>query len=286
MAVVVQCRAVVRNTFLELEFFEVGRPRSLTDSCLDAMEFSHFEVDISKCDNKSTISDADTDADVSCQNSNSGSWATDSEDEELYIAYSSSSRGVISSHGSVIAAPQSVSKGNKKSTPIAKASNKSKAITSSRDTRTSVMLRNLPRAMCLEGLINLLNKHGFHQEYTFAYVPVDMHSFSSLGYAFVDCISPDVVSRLWSCFDGLQDWLIPGEKACQVCWSDDQGLADHIARWRNSPIMHQSMQDCIRPAMFENGVRIAFPAPTKTIRAPRLRPVHNNRRASSAMLRQ
>jgi len=52
-----------------------------------------------------------------------------------------------------------------------------------------------------------------------------------------------------------------------------QGLPAHIDRYRNSPVMHESVEDEYKPAVFSPGTgdRAVFPPPTKKLRVPRIR---------------
>jgi len=57
---------------------------------------------------------------------------------------------------------------------------------------------------------------------------------------------------------------------CSVSWSQPlRGLEAHVDRYRNSPLMHALVPDTYRPLLFRDGQRIAFPPPTKKIKAPR-----------------
>lgn len=73
-------------------------------------------------------------------------------------------------------------------------------------------------------------------------------------------------------FDGFSEWGVPSANVCEATWStNQQGLFANIEKYRNSRIMHETVDDEYQPAVFRNGCRIPFPLPTKTIRAPRLR---------------
>lgn len=138
------------------------------------------------------------------------------------------------------------------------------------DTRTTVMIRNLPDSCGRDMLQEVLDSKGFSGQYDFLYVPVDFGSGNGLGYAFVNLLSPEVAANVWSTFDGFQEWSVPSETACTVCWSHPhQGLAAHVERYMNSPVMHHSVPDAWKPALFMNCMRVAFPPPTKTIKAPK-----------------
>lgn len=138
--------------------------------------------------------------------------------------------------------------------------------------RTTVMLRNLPREYSRDMLMDMLNTEGFAAKYDFVYMPIDFVRKASLGYAFVNLISVDVVAEFWRVFDGFKDWAVESQKTCRVSWSEPhQGLEEHVDRYKNSPLMHEDVPDEVRPILLQDGIRIAFPAPTKSLRAPRLR---------------
>merc|ERR1712046_334102 len=140
---------------------------------------------------------------------------------------------------------------------------------------TTVMMRNLPVELTRDMLLQLLNDQGFAGEYNFLYMPIDFVKQVGLGYAFLNLVSNDVAPRFWKSFDRFCSWPVCSSKVCRLGWSTPhQGLQKHIERYRNSPLMHKDVPDEIRPVLFENGVRVAFPPPTKALHAPRLRASH------------
>merc|ERR1719456_1388486 len=100
---------------------------------------------------------------------------------------------------------------------------------------------------------------------------MNLRTSGNFGYSFVDFDSPKVAKRCKEQLEGFAGWSEPFEKALEVAWSESQGIEAHIQRYRDSPLMHESVDDEVKPALFKNGVRIVFPKPTKKIRAPRLR---------------
>jgi len=138
--------------------------------------------------------------------------------------------------------------------------------------RTTLMLRNLPEEYTRDMLTQMLNDEGFKALYDFIYVPMSFRSQLSFGYAFVNFTSPEAIEMCREKFTGFRAWKVPSDKVCEVSWSNmHQGLAAHIERYRNSPVMHESILDLYKPAVFRDGVRLVFPPPTKRIRAPRVR---------------
>jgi len=119
-------------------------------------------------------------------------------------------------------------------------------------------------------LLELLESEGFGGYFDFVYLPIDFQSNSGLGYAFLNFISTAVAARFCEHFTGFTGWSTGSDKVCKVTWSDAlQGLDLHIERYRNSPVMHESVPQDQRPMLFRGAVQIPFPPPTRTIRAPR-----------------
>merc|ERR1712032_70746 len=133
------------------------------------------------------------------------------------------------------------------------------------------MLRNVPNNISRGALISLLDEAGFAGQYDFLYLPIDFARQANLGYAFINLL-PGVTERFWAVFQGFSAWGGPSRKVCEVIWSSPcQGIEEHIARYRNSPLMHEAVPDECRPVLLEGGKRIPFPPPTKSVRAPRFR---------------
>lgn len=144
--------------------------------------------------------------------------------------------------------------------------------------RTTVMMRNLPNNYTQGMLLDMLNGAGFSGDYDFVYLPMDFRTNACLGYAFVNLIKPSIVPRFWKAFDGYTNWSVPSGKVGFVSWcGPHQGADAHVERYRNSPVMHESVPDAYKPLVFRMGMRIAFPPPTKKPRVPRVR---NQMRAS------
>jgi hypothetical protein len=132
------------------------------------------------------------------------------------------------------------------------------------------MLRNIPNDYSRDMVVELLDSQGFAARYDFIYLPVDFKRMAGLGYAFVNCISHADAEEMMAIFHGFRDWRFNSAKTCEVVWGEPlQGLQAHIDRYRNSPVMHGSVPDGCKPAVFQDGVRYPFPAPTKRIRLPR-----------------
>mmetsp|Transcript_83050 Transcript_83050/g.211381 ORF Transcript_83050/g.211381 Transcript_83050/m.211381 type:complete len:412 (-) Transcript_83050:556-1791(-) len=135
---------------------------------------------------------------------------------------------------------------------------------------TTVMLRNLPNNYTRDMLVVLLNSKGFLGAFDFLYLPMDFRTHAAMGYAFINMVTAEDAQRLHRTFDGFAQWAVPSSKRCCVSWSDPyQGFDSNMQRYRNSPLMHDSVPDHYRPILFKNGLRIPFPPPTKKIKPPR-----------------
>lgn len=138
--------------------------------------------------------------------------------------------------------------------------------------KTTVMIRNMPNNYTRDMLLALVDSMGFAQTYDFVYLPIDFKSQVGLGYAFINFVSVDQALLCIEMLEGYSNWTVPSEKICSVTWSSPtQGLDEHIERYRNSPVMHHSLPDEWKPALFQDGVRIEFPVPTKSIKTPKVR---------------
>lgn len=141
------------------------------------------------------------------------------------------------------------------------------------DDRTAVQLRNLPTTWTRDALLGLLDSTGFLGRYRFVYLPMNFNTAGCLGYA--DIVF-NTVADATECLQNLQGFLLHspgGSSVVEASWceQDRQSLDTLIARYRDSPIMHRSVPEAHRPAIFESGFMVKFPAPTKPLRKPRLR---------------
>lgn len=136
-------------------------------------------------------------------------------------------------------------------------------------TATSSMIRNIPNDYSRERLVEQLNAEGFAGCFDFLYLPIDFTTRSGLGYAFVNFVSHAVAERFQRHFTGFDRWSMASDKVCEVHWSSLQGLEAHVERYRNSPVMHESIPEDQKPLLFSGPYRRPFPSPTKKIRAPR-----------------
>jgi len=144
--------------------------------------------------------------------------------------------------------------------------------------RTTVVIRNLPRTYSREMVCEFMDEEGFSGRYDFVYLPTDFRTWLAFGYAFVNMVTPEDATDIMRCLDGFDEWKHDGEgKSCNVVWSDPyQGLQANIERYRNSPVMNESVNEKYKPMLYQDGKPIPFPVPTKKLRQPRIRRSSNN----------
>jgi hypothetical protein len=128
----------------------------------------------------------------------------------------------------------------------------------SSQSRTTLLLKQLPAEYTRSRLTAMLDQNGFQGLYNFVYVPLDLHTRAAFGFAFVNFETPTCALQAMS---KLAVWM-------DVQWSAQQGLETQIERYRNSPIMHDSVHDDFRPQLFAAGLRQPFPRPTKELEPP------------------
>jgi len=145
-----------------------------------------------------------------------------------------------------------------------------------KETRSSVMLRDIPETFTRTSLLKLLDAHGFYGRFNFLYLPIDFKQQKNLGYALINLVSASEALRFTKFFDGFSKWDTPSDRVCSVAWcSPQQGLEAHVERYRNSSVMHESVPEEWRPLLLSHGVPLPFPPPTTKIKAPKVKGMHS-----------
>jgi hypothetical protein len=136
--------------------------------------------------------------------------------------------------------------------------------------QTTIIIRNLPKECTRDAMIQVLQAEGFAGSYDMVHVPVGFQDLTGLGHALINFVDPAIAQGALQHFDGFSG-LSSSAELCQAGWSNVQGLSAHVKRYRDSPMMHESIPDRFKPAMFKEGVQVPFPEPTKQLKAPRIR---------------
>ncbi|CAJ1853823.1 unnamed protein product [Sphenostylis stenocarpa] len=116
-----------------------------------------------------------------------------------------------------------------------------------KDTRTTVMIKNIPNKYSQKLLLNMLDNHCIHcneqiadgdeqplSSYDFVYLPIDFNNKCNVGYGFVNMTSPEATLRLYKAFH-LQHWeVFNSRKICEVTYARVQGLEALKEHFKNS----------------------------------------------------
>ncbi|XP_052184612.1 protein terminal ear1 [Diospyros lotus] len=116
-----------------------------------------------------------------------------------------------------------------------------------KDSRTTVMIKNIPNKYSQKLLLNMLDNHCIHcneqianaddqplSSYDFVYLPIDFINKCNVGYGFVNMTSPQAAWRLYKAFH-LQSWeVFNSKKICEVTYARLQGLEALKEHFKNS----------------------------------------------------
>ncbi|XP_038694325.1 protein terminal ear1 homolog [Tripterygium wilfordii] len=145
-----------------------------------------------------------------------------------------------------------------------------------RDSRTTIMIKNIPNKYSQKLLLNMLDNHCIHcneqisegdnqplSSYNFVYLPIDFNNKCNVGYGFVNMTSPEATWRLYKAFH-LQHWeVFNSRKICQVTYARIQGLEALKEHFRSSKFPCENM-DHYLPAEFSpprDGRQLTEPLP-------------------------
>lgn len=168
----------------------------------------------------------------------------------------------------MVAAPMAPAAQN----PPARSAQKKKP-KSNKDTRTTLMIQNVPAQCTNTMMVEMLDSAGLSGKYDFVYAPTDFRTYTAFGYAFVNFTTNKNSIQAMDVLSGLicQTWS-EQKVAFDVNWCEaHQGLKVHVTKYQNSPVMHPSVLEEYKPLIFKNGSIQQFPPPTKVIKEPRLR---------------
>lgn len=155
---------------------------------------------------------------------------------------------------------------------------------------TSLMLRNIPNNYSRSMLVDLFHARGFAGQFDLLYLPIDFKSTANLGYAFVNLVDHENVEFFWKAFEGFSAWASQGRAAARrgtkkvgkVEWNEVQGRDALVERFRDNPVMHPSVPEEYKPLLLTEGEDVAFPPPTRTLKAPRVRKPTRSKTAEGA----
>jgi len=286
-------RFVVRKTFLEVtcdeEEFErevlQRRNRSFTDACIQYNDASDFSTTASGSFAEESTASGSFFEDSTA----SGSFAEESDDmdspkactppvEQIWGGFlpraATTSSLEATAAALVVAAEHLASQA--RAARVAAASARVAAMGIDTATCTTVMFRNLPKNLTQVAVLETLENQGFSTVFDFVYLPVDFQKMVSFGYAVVNFVTHEAAERAMRHFTGFTAWPMPSRKACTTVWNTPcQGIAAHVERYRDSPLMHPDVAQEFKPMLFSHGCPLSFPLPTKQLKAPPRLPQKN-----------
>lgn len=142
-------------------------------------------------------------------------------------------------------------------------------VASRQDAKTTLKLLNLPGHMSRDDVLNWLSQQGFQAgfHFDFLYAQTNLHGKADIGQTLINLCSPALAEAMLRQLQGFHDW--PCGNVLEVLWNDAHGQGRLVERFRNSRVMHGSVADICRPAMFSpQGLRVDFPKPTRRVRRP------------------
>ncbi|KAJ1405354.1 Terminal EAR1-like, RNA recognition motif 3 [Sesbania bispinosa] len=143
------------------------------------------------------------------------------------------------------------------------------------DSRTTVMIKNIPNKYSQKLLLNMLDNHCIHcneqigdgddqilSSYDFVYLPIDFNNKCNVGYGFVNMTTPEATLRLYKAFH-LQPWeVFNSRKICEVTYARVQGLEALKEHFKNSKFPYEMEQ--YLPVVFSpprDGKQLTEPLP-------------------------
>jgi hypothetical protein len=139
------------------------------------------------------------------------------------------------------------------------------------DERTTLMVRNLPAKLSQPEFVEQFTDAGYGGFFDFVYMPINLRASGNFGYAFINFSSHAVASHVMMQMQGSEEDSSDSSDKWICQWSNCQGWDANVERYRNSPLMHETVpQDC-KPAVYDcTGKQTVFPQPTKRIAKPRI----------------
>jgi len=134
---------------------------------------------------------------------------------------------------------------------------------------TTLMVRNLPADLSQQDFVQYFIDKGYGGLFDFVYMPMNLRKKGNFGYAFINLASHALAAEVMMQSQHLE----PDQQAesWMSAWSTCQGVMANIERYRNSPLMHDTVPMESRPALYNYmGDRVRFPPPTKNIPKPRI----------------
>eukprot|EP00826_Nyctotherus_ovalis_P021005 TRINITY_DN1669_c0_g1_i3.p1 TRINITY_DN1669_c0_g1~~TRINITY_DN1669_c0_g1_i3.p1 ORF type:complete len:351 (+),score=83.56 TRINITY_DN1669_c0_g1_i3:495-1547(+) len=118
-------------------------------------------------------------------------------------------------------------------------------ILSKKDTRTTIMIKNIPNKYTQSMLLKKINKK-FKDLYDFFYLPIDFKNKCNVGYAFINFTNSFYILQFFEAFNASKWEKFKSEKICQLAYARIQGTQALMAHFKAYDNLFQYSQK-VRP---------------------------------------
>ncbi|GLT52570.1 hypothetical protein SLA2020_259030 [Shorea laevis] len=122
-------------------------------------------------------------------------------------------------------------------------------IISSEDTRTTLMIKNIPNKYTSKMLLAAIDENHLGT-YDFLYLPIDFKNKCNVGYAFINMLSPSLIIPFYEAFNGKKWEKFNSEKVASLAYARIQGKAALVIHFQNSSLMNEDKR--CRPIVFHS----------------------------------
>ncbi|KAK1321374.1 Protein MEI2-like 2 [Acorus calamus] len=122
-------------------------------------------------------------------------------------------------------------------------------IVSGEDTRTTLMIKNIPNKYTSKMLLAAIDEH-HRGTYDFLYLPIDFKNKCNVGYAFINMVSPSHIIPFYQAFNGKKWEKFNSEKVASLAYARIQGKAALVTHFQNSSLMNEDKR--CRPILFHS----------------------------------
>jgi len=123
------------------------------------------------------------------------------------------------------------------------------AIAEGKETRTTIMIRNIPSRYTQQLLVDELVTSGFRGCFDFIYLPIDFRNGCSMGYSFANFMHPQDVIHFFTRWNGRRWPQFSSRKRCELAFARIQGKQALIEHFQHSRTLLASPANC-RPIVF------------------------------------
>jgi hypothetical protein len=109
-------------------------------------------------------------------------------------------------------------------------------VQSGEDTRTTLMIRNIPNKYTQKMLLDTMNEQ-FNGTYDFFYLPIDFKNKCNMGYAFINFVQPIHIVPFAQRFRNRKWDRFNSEKVCELAYARIQGTPALVQHFSNSSLL-------------------------------------------------